>query len=237
MVKPLQINRIDLLVHPFYVVTSFRNRAVPPYNEAQGKKLLKVLKKHIDEVAKDPSRLLLLVETPKRTEWQDKLYEKLNDYIEKKLGKRHGYFRAIKDKLPILDRDFQKFKTFKTFAKKNGFTLDPSKVKTRSLGEYTNICVTNYLVRLNKFIGLKNVIPYRNEQSTIIPRKSVGGYLKPWEIKQFMKTAEGKVELKLKAEKFRDFRWNKANRLAKLEGKGEKFFKPRTHLMKKKRRA
>lgn len=244
MARPLEIKRIDLLVDPFYVVPSLGNKTVPEYSEAEGKKLLEIWKKHVDETAKDPNRLLLLVVTPSRTKWQDKLFDQLKTYIGDRLGKRQGYFRELHKKTPILDHHFQKFKTFEAFAKKNGFEVNPGKVKTRALGEYTNSCVTDYLIGLNRFIGLKNVIPYRNRQSTIIPRKSIAGFLGPWEIPELMKTSEGRAKLRKWAKEYIKTRRKKANiaaiierDLGKMKFEGETLFKPRPHLMKKKRKA
>jgi len=242
MAKALQINRIDMIVHPFYR-TPILKPSKPAYTRVQGKKLLEVWKKHVDEVASHPDRLLLI--SPPNlygTKWQNELKKELFDYAKKQLGERIGFFFGIGKAKPIFDHKMRKFKTFDGFAAKNGFKVNPDKVKTRSLGEYTHSCVVDYLIGLNKFVGLKKVIPYRNEQSTIIARKSIGAHLKGWEVPELMKTAKGRAKLRRKAKKYIKLRGLKANLAADVERKyaglkfeGKNLFKPRPHLMKKKK--
>ena len=233
------INRIDLLVHPFYH-TPIVEATKTAYSEAQGKKLLEIWKGHVDEVAKDRSRLLLMVSAPFKLAWQMKLFKELTAYTERRLGKRLGLFRELHKGHPISNYKRTGYKTFQAFAGNNGFKVDALKVKTRGFGEYTDQCVVDFLIGLNRFVGLQNVIPYRNRQSALIARKSVGWALKPWEIPKLLETAEGREKLRRKARRYARRRRLKANLAADLERKlgkmkftGKNLFKPRTHLMKK----
>jgi hypothetical protein len=57
MEKPLEIKRIDLLVHPFW---SKQFELKKFYNEEEAGKIFEIWKSHIDEAARDPHRLLFL---------------------------------------------------------------------------------------------------------------------------------------------------------------------------------
>ncbi len=224
MAKAVEIERIDLLVHPFF---SLGNPGT--YKKKDGKFLFELWKEHIDEIAKDPARILFISPA-----YEGALIKKLLNYANKKLGGRFATF--ISNTLVFVDGKGKKIEGFRTFAKAKEFKINSEKVKTRALGEYTNKCVTDWLIVLNKEIGLKNPVPYRNTQSTLLPRKSVSskkkGYPKPWELARLLKEPGGKKKLREMMLKHGNARRKKANQ--ESQGKGFKEFKPRTHLMKKK---
>ena len=87
----------------------------------------------------------------------------------------------------------------------------------------------------NQYVGLENPIPYRNSQSTLLARKSVGADFKPWTLKDLMKTAQGKAILKKTGKKYAWRRLENPNRLLEKLGLGRPHYKQRPHLMKKKR--
>lgn len=195
MEKPVEIKRIDLLVHPFYgPVKGKGERAI--YTKEEAKKLLKIWKEHIDEAARDPNRLLLVTPTRVQTKSQALLSKELIGYAKKKMGKRIGFFCSTGSKYDYTNYKKQGFATFKDYAKTNGFKVNAKTVKTRGFGEYANSCVLEYLTELNLQVGLKDPVPYRNRQSTILARKSVGAEFKPWKLKELMKTVEGRKTLK-----------------------------------------
>ncbi len=232
MAKALEIKRIDLLVHPFYgPVKSPKSRAV--YTKQEAKELLKIWKRHIDEVAKDPSRLLLISPTNVQTKGQAKLSKELIAYAEKKMGKRIGFFFHPESKHEFLNSGMQPFKIFGQYTQASGIKIDSKTVKTRAFGEYTNSCVLDFLTELNKSVGLENPLPFRNRQSALMVRKSVGADFKPWRLKNLMKTPQGRSALKKKAKEFTVRRIRNANRVAQKLGWGTDYYEPRS---KKKKR-
>jgi hypothetical protein len=222
MARPLEIKRIDLLVHPFY-------REKPrKYRKKNALFLLDLWRKHVDEVAAGPTRLLLIAPIAgQRRGLRKKLTKALQGYAKTKLGKRFGFFQK-KGNL-FLDCQGQSFLTFEEFMKANGFTVEPSKVKTRALGEWTNVCMANYLTRLNREIGMPNPIPYRNRQSTILPRKSIAyqaEYPMPWQLKELNKTAAGREKLKRWMQKYIVIRRKKAKDLGAKDLEKRFIFRP-----------
>ncbi|MBN2067918.1 MAG: hypothetical protein JW744_05610 [Candidatus Diapherotrites archaeon] len=247
MEKPLEIKRIDLLVHPFYYRETSRKQF---YGREGARSLLNLWKKHIDEVAKDPNRLLFI--TPQGLgfgqgekkavtdrQMRSQMQEQLVEYAERKLGKRLAFFAepglAV---ATIKDCRGRVFDSFKEYKEANRFKLDLKSLKTRGLGEYTNYCVADYLTALNMVTGMKNIIPYRNRQSTILARKSVSGsekeYPRPWELKDLNKTREGRERLFELMEKYLKKRREKANGLARKYGKH--YFKERKAVSEMRRR-
>lgn len=228
MAKPVEIKRIDLLVHPFY---SFGGSK---YNKEKVNFLADLWKEHIREVAKDPNRLLFI--TPDK---HDPKIGKLLRHAKKKLGNRFGTFDfkapTYVNHTRFEDSRGNEFESFGAFAKANGFKVDSRKVKTRGLGEYTNNCVTYWLSALNKKIGLENPIPYRNRQSTLLPRKSVSigktGYPKPWNRTALLKTKKGREIIRKRMKEHMRNRIAVANE--KIQGRGLKNFESRTQLMKR----
>ncbi len=224
MAKPLLIKRIDLLAHPFYDPRLEQGSPPIPYNKEQAGKLLEIWKQHVDEAAKDPNRLLFISPTLRQTKWQAKLSRQLVNYARKRLGERFGFFRKQKAKFPFHDQKGFACRVFEDFTGRR-FKVNPNMVKTRGFGEYTNSCVVDYLTELNLHVGLPEPIPYRNRQSAVLLRKSVGADFKPWELKELLKTAEGRRKLRENATKYILRRREKANALARKLGK--KPFKPR----------
>ncbi len=232
MEKPVPIKRIDLLVHPFHYPGSFFKI---PYTKKEAKDLFKIWKKQIDKAAADPNRLLLFFPTVHYRGWQKKLIGQQEAYAKKKLGKRFGFFhKEGKKGKPFYNSTGIGSATFETFLLENGFRANPKKVKTRGFGEYTNSCVLKFLTELNMQIGIKDPIPYRNRQSTVLARKSVGADFKPWTLKDLMKTAAGRAILKKAGEKYAWRRLENANRLLEKLGLDRQPYKPRPHLMKRK---
>ncbi len=242
MAKALEIKRIELLVYPFFGLGI-------SYGKIEADKWFKLWKKHIDEVARDPNRLLLIkqeIQVGKSLrgmiEENDLLKlaktKELVEYAKKELKERFGFYEPDKSKFAFYDYLEKGFKSFGKFAKAKGFAVDAKKVKTRGFGEFTIGCITDYLIKLNKKIGLKNVIPYRNRQSTILPRKSIAfhcHYPKPWKLKDLLKTDAGKKIIQSKMEKYIERRRAEANwQLGRQRG-SVKQFKPRPHLMKKRK--
>ncbi len=219
---PLLIKRIDLLVHPFY--SPEHQAGVIPYTREQAERLLEIWKRHVDEAAKDENRLLLMAPAPHQKQWQKALNQEIVGYAKHKLGKRFGFFRKPSRKEFFCDHLGSAFRTFEGFLAKNHFVVNSGKLKTRSLGEYTNSCVVDYLANLNVHVGLKNIIPYRNSQSTVILRKSVGADFKAWKMEEMLKTEEGRAQLMENAKKYIARRREKARQLAKLYGQGKNLF-------------
>ncbi len=228
MAKPLEITRIDLLVHPFYNLVQGDS-----YKKEESKFLFGLWKKHIDEIAKDPARLLFVSPA-----YEGSRVRTLLHYANKKLGDRFATFNDI-DEI-FKDGNEKEFKGIDAFAKAKKFKIGSEKVKTRGFGEYTNKCVTTFLIALNKAIKLKNPVPYRNKQSTLLPRKSVSidgkGYPKTLNRTMLLATKEGREKLREMIQEHGNRRRKRANQ--ESQGKGFKDFKPRTKLMKlnKKRR-
>ncbi len=277
MAKPLEIKRIDLLVHPFYSMGIASNKK-------DADKLTAVWKKHIDEIAKDPSRMLLIKvmgnmdwlpsrnreksmdarlqhaktkellkysrlqhaktkELLKYSRLQHAKTKELLKYAKKKLKKRFGFYEASESRFMFYDHLRTGFKDFRNYVKKKGLAVNPETVKTRGLGEYTTACVAGYLVDLNAQIGLKDAIPYRNPQSDLLPRKSVelaGRYPRPGELKGLLKSKKGRELLRKKMKAYIEVRMERMNTLkirhSKQKASKVALYKPRPHLMKKKRR-
>ena len=231
MAKQLEIKRIDLLVHPFFYVRKH-------YTEKEAGELLKLWKSHVDEVAKDPSRLLLIVRSSIQSIPQKKMGRELVKYAKQTLGNRAGLFENPKGKSPFHDNLGKPFKRFEDYLAAKDFRVNFRTVKTRGLGEYNHVCVTEYLTKLNVHVGLENAIPYRNRQSTILPRKSVGSYDYLLAVKHLLrskeltKTQKGRRLLKKAGEHYAKRRLKKANMLAKQHWGEKNYFKPRTHLKK-----
>lgn len=229
MAKASEIKRIDLLVHPFFSIGA---HAIEPfdydfkiYTDKEAKELLELWKKHVDEVVKDPNRLLFV--SPASS---DPKAKEILKYAKQQLGDRFAIFIASAGSFK--DAKGKKFEKFEKFTVAKGFKVNADTVKTRSLGEYTNSCVGKYLTVLNKEIGLKNPIPYRNRQSTVIPRKSVGKY-SLWAIRKPKRTIEGKIATREKARNHANARFKSANTLAEKYLSSKNNFKPRTHLKRK----
>ncbi len=221
MAKPVLIKKIDLLVHPFFYRRDH-------YSKEEAGMLLKTWKRHIDEVAKDPNRLLFACPSGVQSDPQKKRSRELFKYAKETLGKRFGLFAKPKSKNPFYDNTGKPFTNFESLMLNKGFVVKPSQVKTRAFGEYTHVCVTDYLTKFNIHVGLQNIIPYRNKQSTIMPRKSVGSYddlLKVKDVlrsKELAKTPEGKKLLKELSQKFSERRIKKANMIAMERWGGKK---------------
>jgi hypothetical protein len=213
--QPLEIKRIDLLVHPFF---DKREGMAIYYNQAQSKKIFKIWKGHIDEAAKDPNRLLLFipVETGKQNPWLSQARE-LQNYASEKLGKRYGLFLQEGKEIVFRDRKNKPFKTLKGFLGAYNSYADISKIKTRGLGELDNACIFECLARLNEKIGMANPIPYRNGQSTVLARKSVGSY-PIWQLSEMAKTQKGREKIRELAQKRAKERVWKAESSAELRG-------------------
>lgn len=220
MAKPLLIKRIDLLVHPFFKPKPKQGEKMPHilYTKKEAGKLLQIWKKQVNEAAKDPNRLLLITPTNRQTDWKKNLSKELIVYAKKRMGKRIGFFLHPGSKYDYLNNKSQEFSTFKHYAKLNELRVNSKTVKTRGFGEYTNSCVLEFLTELNLQVELKDPIPYRNRQSTLLARKSVGADFKPWSLKDLMKTSRGRKILSYAGERYAWRRRENANRLVeKLE--------------------
>jgi len=253
MAKALEIKRIDLLVHPFFYRPKSKKQR---YGKPEAEFLLDLWKEHVDEVARDPNRLLFITTqglgaskkaggNGSQREMRIKMVKQLVDYAESRLGERFARFAepghlyvTIKTSGNGKGKNSGRvFTTFREYKKESGLKIDPKSLKTRGLGEYTNQCVVEYLTWMNKSVGLKNIIPYRNSQSTILARKSVSGskkaYPMPWELKDLNKTTAGREMLRKWMQKYIREKREKANERARRYKKKE--FEPRPHLMKKKK--
>ena len=178
--EPIEIKRIDLLVHPFF---SMRFPETMKFR-------LEMWERHVDEVAADPHRLLAAVPIGGISEAKET--RQLLSYARKKLRKRFfllepaRWARAKNGGVVSL----------KDFLESRGFAVNPGKVVTRGFGEFTHACVFSWLTGLNKTLGMPNPIPYRNRQSTVMPRKSVAGggeYFMPWDLPELKKSAKARA--------------------------------------------
>jgi len=221
MARPLEIKRIDFIVHPFYDLFA-------RYSPENAEYLLQMWKEHIDEAAKDKNKLLFVLSTVTSSD-QTKISDALLRYAKRKMRERFCETEGS-DTLGYFVHKGKRFKNFNDFAKANGFAVNKKRVRTRGLGERTNACVAGFLTRLNIQIGLPNPIPYRNPQSTVLPRKSVAGkreYPFPWRLKKLMRTASGKEQVRRQMQKYIKERQAKANRLAAVYLSEKIPFKPR----------
>lgn len=194
------IEKIELLTHPFF-----------DYGNSYGRKeavfLFKLWKKRIEEVRSDPKKMLLFVPIRKSDRRESKLCEALKEFAKKRLEKRFAVFswdgsRSMnREPHQIIDSNGRMFENFRNFMAVNGFAFSKEKIITRGFGEYSLGCATSALADLNAQIGMKQTVPYRNRQSTILWKESVPLIIDlkpdhpfPWEIKQFVTT--GKKQIK-----------------------------------------
>ncbi|MFA4854958.1 MAG: hypothetical protein WC634_00010 [archaeon] len=226
MQKPLEIRRIDLLVHPFCGRISANDSDIF-YSAEQGAELLKIWESHIDEAGRDRSRLLFLTPTGLQSKSQKELYKKLLSHAKEKLGERFVFFEKPNSRSQFNDLDGFPYQTLEALLLAKHFRINRLRVKTRGLGEFARGCVPACLFGLNKLIGMPDPVPYRNSQSVVLVRKSVGMEFRPWELGELMKTTAGRKLLKSKGKAYAKNRRNSANNVAIKNGKGANYFKPR----------
>ena len=123
--------------------------------------------KHIDEIAADPKRALIIVHGVGNVE--ETAIEK---YAVEKL---HGRCLVRHGGGFYTDFNGKKFAYPKKAFENNGFQVSSERIKTRGFGEFTLACVVNYTYLINKDLGMKNPVPYKNPQSTLLPKKSIAG--------------------------------------------------------------
>jgi hypothetical protein len=201
--KQALIERIDLLAHPFYPY-----HKESKYEDVFKEDLQKIWRACIDEAAADLKKMMIIAPSvwPK-VGYKDQ--QELYAYAKKRLGNRLAFLECY----PPLERPKKFFFYFakngwkKGTGKKThdlkemmsslGFRFNSERIRTRGMGEYTNICVISFLTLLNIELGMENPIPYRNPQSMVLPKKSIAKnyeYFMPWELAELRATARQREE-------------------------------------------
>ncbi len=226
-----EIKRIDYIVHPFYHLVQPSERKIA---KSEGKEIEAEWHKAIDRAAKEPQTALVIVfpnflsygakgiktEKAPLKQWQKGItkMKELAQHAKETLGNRffaHNFFEPA-----FVDSKNREFGGFKTAFSQNGLSYSPKEIRTRGMGEYTLRCVFDETTRLNAMLGLKKPEPYKNPQSTILPKKSIcsGGlsslekgihYPSPAERRQFIKQirqkkAKAKTKLHFIMQKYKN---------------------------------
>lgn len=215
--KPIKVKRIDVIVHPGYA------QGTGWWYNAE--KMFKIYKKHVDEVAKHPDWILFIAPPfGSDIRKKDKLVDGLLKYAKRKLGSRRvGLWHSALD----FELGGRRCPVLKDLLSKSKLEVDPRTVKTRALGEFMNACVSVVLASLNKKLGMANVAPYRNPQSTILPRESLASFVlkeypKPWKLAELKELAKTDPEaVRKRMEDYAQKRLNTAKSLAETFAKNE----------------
>lgn len=93
----------------------------------------------------------------------------LVQFAKEMLGQR----LLVSSRGKFVDAQGRRFATPKAALLQNGFVFYPNRIKTKGMGEYTLQCVFQETARLNFELEMPNPIPWKNRQSTILPKKSI----------------------------------------------------------------
>ena len=192
---PQEIKQIDLLVHPFFdYAGEDEKRYEGNYGRIEAEIMLEIWKASIDEIAKDKSRILVLVSSTLR---KKNLERAGDDDLVWKVMKRSKIHISIEwELLKYADEklDDRLFFCQSSITKKVGNNLqrlnfDAKKVVVNAYGEWTVECVKDQTKILIKCLS----IPKRNVRFK--PKKSVdvlNGYPRRWEIEKLKRLPKEK---------------------------------------------
>ncbi len=176
-----EIRRFYYIIHPFYhrVQPGTADRKL---TEAEVQEITRGWYKTILQVARDKEAVLII-------DPNIDIYGKGSRKVARAIGKETGvaeitalvkYARkAVGNRLLVtsngeyIDAEGRRFITPKAALMKNGFFFYPGEIRTEGMGEYTLQCVFQQTTILNHDLGMPNPVPWKNRQSTILPKKSI----------------------------------------------------------------
>ncbi|MEW6294795.1 MAG: hypothetical protein AB1467_00675 [Candidatus Diapherotrites archaeon] len=147
--KKIEAKRIDLLVHPLWGVLYFRPMKTKNKLKLE-KKDVKFMSslwgKRINEIAKDPNRIIVIINPVCGGKPYLTQLNRLINYAKTKLGQR---LILIENSLT----NYSNKKIIKEFKKRN-IVINPLKVEGRSYGELYQGCVKAEQKRLSELLGI-----------------------------------------------------------------------------------
>jgi hypothetical protein len=160
-----EIKRIDFIIHPFYSKISPEDTG-RKVTEQEYSEIVAEWYRCINEALADKTRAVIIDSQATILREEEELLA-----FARKLGNRLLLRRGY----GYEDYNGNFFSKPIAALKAHGFFVKPSRLKTRAMGELTLRCVFGVGTRINADLGLQNPVPYKNPQSSILPKRSIDG--------------------------------------------------------------